>query len=415
MMQQRDYQCRTVSKCFEHWNAGACSVLVVSPPGSGKTEIGIQVIQQMPGARVLWVAHTRELVTQARDRIALALGEPVGAIMAGFGELPNARIIVATVQSLLEHGPLPEIDMIVLDEAHHYLAEEWSCARFATIGKKPRELGLTATPERQDGKALGDVFEHLIVAANYSELIAGGWIVRAKVVRPERYLRSDYAQHPVDAWAAYSEGKSTLCFYPQIQTAEHYDGEFLARNVAALAMHSQMKDADRAVAFAEFEAGTCRVLSTVAAAIEGLNVPHCGAAMLGRSFEFIGGYLQATGRVLRAFLGKDYGIVIDLTGASVQHGEPDQDRLYSLTGKAISGGGIPVPRAIGEREEPSVLGLPMGAGQAWALPQPVVLPAPDRALAKRALSLRREIRKLRTRYGADAARKLQRELESLYR
>src|SRR5690606_1113872 len=284
-IERRAYQERCVGSVFEHWNGGARSVLVVAPPGSGKTEIAILIVQalleQNPGSRVLWVVHTRELAEQAETRLSESLGEPVSVVMEGRVDVPGARLVVAVVHSLLGHAPIPDVALTVLDEAHHYLADEWSGARFAVAGdRRPLELGLTATPERDDGRPLGDIFERLVVAAQYSELISGGWIVPARVISPIRHLSSNYAQHPVDSWRLFSEGRSTIAFYPLVEVAEHYNTEFLARDVSAATLHSKLRDRDRELAFSRFERGDCKVLSTVAAAIEGLNIPHCGAAVL---------------------------------------------------------------------------------------------------------------------------------------
>jgi superfamily II DNA or RNA helicase len=427
-IEDRPYQERTVESVFSKWNGGARAVLVVSPPGSGKTEIGIKIMRCAPTApRVLIVVHTRSLAVQWQERLERAFGEPVNVIMEGRLARPDARLHVAVVHSLLKRPPLRDIDLVILDEAHHYMADEWRAAQFMMKGKKPKLLGLTATPERDDGKALGDVFEQLVVAAQYSELIAGGWIVPARIVAPKRYLRSHYAQHPVDVWAAHSEGRSTLGFYPYIETAELYNAEFMSRGLAAAAFHSKQPEYEHEEAWESFEQERCKVLSTVTAAIEGLNVPHIGAVILGRSFDFVGGYLQATGRVLRAFqkeqggvvtYKKLDGIVIDLTGATVRHGAPDMDREYSLTGRAISTG----PTGPGPGYEPTlplVLGLEMVLSKRGALsasdplPAPLVLPESDPVKLRRAIEIKKAVRKMQTRHGAEAGRRLRSSLEAL--
>lgn len=400
-LENRKYQERTLAEVSRIWNEGTTAVLVVSPPGSGKTEMGMMAIG---GRKTLWVVHTRELAIQALRRLREQFGgDNVSAIMGGYLENPDARIQVATVQSLLLRGIRLDFDLVVLDEAHHYVAPEWN-AVLQLLTRRPLVLGLTATPERADGQPLGDVFEELVVAAQYSELRDEGYIVPCRVVSPIRDLGADYAQHPVDAYAQWSGGGVAFAFFPLIRSAQLYADEWIMRGVDARCVHSEVGKADRAETFAAFERGECRVLSTVAAIIEGVNVPNASAAILGRSFEFVGGYLQATGRVLRSHPDKTYATVIDLTGATVRHGPPDADRTYSLEGKGITSGGNPPPSGGGKVGEPEVFDVRMEVTQnVGATIAPMSLDSRDPGRLAQWRRNRMKARGIRTKHGAKMA------------
>lgn len=418
-LDKRGYQDRTVSAVWERWAQRRRSVLVVSPPGSGKTEMGMLLVDRLrDDEKVLWVVHTRELALQALQRLRKKFGdERVGAIMGGYVETPGARITVATVQSLLLRGGALDVDLVVLDEAHHYPAEAWRTV-LDLMRRKPRVLGLTATPERDDGAPLGDIFDDLVVAAHYSELRREGHIVPVRVVAPVRDLGSDFAQHPVDAYAQWSGGGSAFAFFPLIKTARMYAEEWIMRGVDARCVHSEETKQERAATFEAFEKGECRVMSTVAAIIEGVNVPAASVAILGRSFDFIGGYLQATGRILRPDKGsgKTFATVIDLTGATLRHGPPDQDREYSLTGKGIvsrsSSGGSPPPGGV--VGEPEVYGVDMRVTYGAEVADghsPLALPERDPGRLRAWRKARDRYRDLMTRRGRIAAEQA-REYES---
>jgi superfamily II DNA or RNA helicase len=93
----RDYsfQDGAVDAVNEHFADGAKSVLLVSPTGSGKTTM----LERLFGnRRVLFVAHTQDIVYQSSDQFAKAFGRSnVGIVMSGEHPRPNARVQVATV------------------------------------------------------------------------------------------------------------------------------------------------------------------------------------------------------------------------------------------------------------------------------------------------------------------------------
>lgn len=94
---------------------------------------------------------------------------------------------VGSIQTLTRHlGRLPPFNLIVLDEAHHAVAGQWQQLLQSQDGA--RLLGVTATPERLNGRGLGvesgGPFDALVVGPTASELIAGGFLVRSRVFAP---------------------------------------------------------------------------------------------------------------------------------------------------------------------------------------------------------------------------------------
>lgn len=384
-------QKRAVNAIMAKYKAGKRAVLLVGPPGAGKTEMVMGVIKRHmtnDDDKVLICVHQRELAVQTMRRLSEKFGaDNVTAIMAGYETSPHATIHVGTVQTILKRPELKGFTLCVLDEAHHYVSHEVEkvdgskkqvgAVSYATIrdkGDRPwRILGATATPERADGTPLGDLFEVIVKGGDYSELIANGRLVRAHVVEPERDLGSDWAMNPVDAWARNGGGKAFF-FAPTIKLAEHYAEQWNLRRVPAMCISERTKASGRAEAMNDFASGNIQIITCVGTMLEGIDIPDCRMVILGRSFHFRGTYLQATGRVLRAHPGKERGIVVDLTGAKIRHGDPDQDREYQLFGDAISG-----PQQMGGPGgggggviEPEVVGVKM-LGEL----DPIEIPDPD--------------------------------------
>lgn len=332
-VERREYQIRTIADTEATWKRGIRSVLVVAPTGAGKTHIGCQLVGQR---RALWVAPRRELVTQTAKRLRQEFGvSAVGEIMPGAPPNRGARVQVGTVQTLIARSSRPAADLVVLDEAHHYMAEEWR--GLAEEYPDALCLGLTATPARQDGEPLGDIFDAIVVAASYSELIDGGFLVPACVYQPPEPLGNDLAQDPFDAWVRYAGGTRSFVFSARVAIAYATAQRFRDHGVMAQTIEAESAGRDRKDALDGFHAGSVKVITNVNTMTEGIDVPDAGCAVLARSFGHVGAYLQAVGRVLRPSRGKKRAIVIDLTGASLRHGMPDQDRAYSLRGRAISG------------------------------------------------------------------------------
>ena len=149
---------------------GRRKVLIVMPTGGGKTCTAAEACRQhvnAEGGRVLWVAHRRELIKQGRDTL-----ERYGLRVGAFGLNSAAPVQVESIQSLVhpKRREVPPATLVVADEAHHLLAEEWR--KLAEMYKECLLIGLTATPERGDGQPLGDIFDALVVAAQMSQLIA---------------------------------------------------------------------------------------------------------------------------------------------------------------------------------------------------------------------------------------------------
>jgi superfamily II DNA or RNA helicase len=85
-----------------------------------------------------------------------------------------------------------------------------------------------------------------------------------------------------------------------------------------------------------FRSGDLDVLASVACLTEGVDVPEAEVCMLARGVSHPGAYLQAVGRVLRPAPGKTEALLIDLPGGTYRYGFPTDDRLYTLSGEAIS-------------------------------------------------------------------------------
>ncbi len=216
---------------------------------------------------------------------------------------------------------------ILVHNCHHYTAEEWNA-----LAEKlsPYAVGLTATPERQDGVGLRGLFQDIAVAAHYSELIAGGFIVPCRVLRPAKRLRG-IAQDPVTAYLKHGEGRHGFTFCRTIEIARDVAAKYTAFGVPATCVDAETPAEERRAAIRGL-GKQWQMLTSVYALTEGVDVPSASVCVLARGIGHGSGLCQMAGRVLRASVGKTDALLLDLPGVTWELGLPHEDREYSLDG-----------------------------------------------------------------------------------
>ena len=157
-----DYQedmVKRVQEAFKHHDA----VMVQMPTGTGKTYLLAALVGLFLKEEVWVVAHRRELVSQIKDTLERF-----------FSSLKTTSIKVTSIQWLSKHYREMEEKpgLIVIDEAHHALAETY--AEVMNAYPKAKKLGLTATPYRLNGKGFTDLFDTLLCSWSMEKFIAEG-------------------------------------------------------------------------------------------------------------------------------------------------------------------------------------------------------------------------------------------------
>jgi len=182
----RPYQLAASDAAFQEWAKGNRRTLIVMATGCGKTVLAADVIRRMSqqGSRSLFVAHREELLEQTIDKLRKA-GVKAELEQASHRASLAANVVVASVQSLqrarLERFPRSHFGLVVVDEAHHAAAKSYQNQlehfELATV------LGLTATPKRADGKALGKTFDSVAFTLPLRQAIRDGWLAPLSIRR----------------------------------------------------------------------------------------------------------------------------------------------------------------------------------------------------------------------------------------
>lgn len=369
----RPYQADVLERASEA-SASSNGILIVQPTGTGKTRVAVEAVARhhAMGGLALFIAPRRELVNQARAALALR------------GLVDGHDCFVRTVQQLMALGAgIPGVTLVIVDEARHYVADEWR--RLRKLFPDALFLGLDATPERGDGRGLGTahggLFDVLLEAINIRDAVAGGFLVPCDTIRPKEALGpGELAQDPVDAYFEHAPGTSAVLFAGSVELATRYAQDFNKRGVRAAPVWGDMQVSARDFWLSEYARGACKVLCNVALLTEGWDAPITETVILAGPCGTVGGLLQRAGRGMRLFDGKRQMKLLDLRGVTHTFGNVDEDRTWYLEGKAARRAaddieirfcpvcGAPTPTAACEtcgysgalrKRKPRVLGLPM--------------------------------------------------------
>ena len=332
----RPYQAQALADLRATFASGAKRVLFVCPTGGGKTVCAGEIIRSAVarGRRVAFVVRSRALLAQGAGHLA-RVGISAGVVAAGEASDPLLPVQVCSAQTLTSRGNAPPADLLIWDEAHGIVAP--TAKAIVELYPRAHVIGLTATPERGDGASLGDVFEVLVpVRATFAELVAAGALCPADVVGPSKRVDTLSAD-PAEAFRQWSNAgqRKGVVFARDRAHSRDIAESLVALGVPTAYVDGETPADERARLFAALASGELRCLTNCDLLTEGWDCPSIEVVVLARGFSSASTYLQAVGRVLRAAPGKTRALVVDLLGVTHTHGLPDEEREYSLTGRAI--------------------------------------------------------------------------------
>lgn len=318
---------------------GGYGVLVVMPTGSGKTRCGLDFASGAiaKGGKTLWLAPRAELVDQPVARLAELGWYSTRVVKAGRVEGdPTAPITVASIQTLVARGYTPPADVVVFDEARHYVAARW--AEIASAYPDAAKVGLDASPARADGSPLGDLFDSIVQISSVAELTAQGWLVPSVVYAPGQH-QPELQGTPLEKWRQHADGLRTIVFCTSVHEAHRQAEEFRGAGVAAEAVDGTTPLEERRAALDRLRTGETLVICNCLLFTEGLDVVELEAIIIARGVANPWTWIQMGGRVLRPspHTGKTIARIIDLRGHfhRSQFGPLNRPREWSLEGRPL--------------------------------------------------------------------------------
>ena len=329
----RDYQQEMKLRLFEEWELHR-NVMVQMPTGTGKTHLLAAIVREfLHGSDTpVWiVAHRRELVEQIEETVAR------------YGMRKEDGIVkVMSIQWLSRNPEAIDGDpgLIVIDEAHHALAETYRVLweRYPDA----RKLGMTATPCRLNRKGFTELFDTLITSWSIAEFIGQGWLsafdyVSIRANSKEQRLIDSLKKRGVDgdyqvkemntvlnretsigrlykSMMKYAAGKKGIVYAVSIDHARQIAACYNLHGVEAVAIDSRTPASERKELVQDFRRGKIRVLVNVDIFSEGFDCPDVEFIQLARPTLSLAKYLQQVGRGLRKSVNKESCMLIDNVG-----------------------------------------------------------------------------------------------------
>jgi superfamily II DNA or RNA helicase len=337
------------------------SVLCYAPTGFGKTVLAAALIKLIAGAgkRVIFCVHRVDLITQTAKTFE-KFDIPFSYIAAGYSYNPNHRVFIASIATLKNRlGKIPA-DYVLVDEAHLSVASGWKSVADHYRETGSRLIGLTGSPERLDGKPLGDVWGTMVMGPSVRWLIEQGHLSRYRAFAPAgvdlskvHTRNGDYVASEIDDlmsgkavlsnavqhWRKFAGGKRTIAFAPSVNRSEQLAAEFRANGINAVALDGGTPHLERRATFIGFADRQIELIVNCQLFCEGFDL----AAQVDRDVtieavldyaptQSLARHLQKHGRGLRRDDGGEH-ILLDLVGGFGRLGLPDEDREWSLDGK----------------------------------------------------------------------------------
>jgi len=372
----RPFQIAAHEALRQGFREGHKNQLIMAPTGAGKTYLGLRICKEaiQRGKRAVFLCDRTTLINQTS-----AVADSYG--MYGHGVIqakhwrrrPDELLQIASVQTIAKREFWPQMDVLVVDEAHTtYKAwTEFAQATNAVV------IGLSATPFTP---GLGKIFTNLVNATTMHELTVSGVLTPMRIfsckkpdmtgaktsggewtdkAAEEREL--SIVGDVVSDWQKHGDNRKTIVFGATIKHCEELCRQFIQSGVMAAVFTSETKAAEREMLLKEYRKpdSPLKVLISVEALAKGFDVPDVGCICDARPLrKSLSTAIQMWGRGLRSSpdTGKQDCHLLDFSGNIVRFFEDFNDIYFN--GLAQLNDGEKLDKAVRDKEEFETKGCP---------------------------------------------------------
>lgn len=329
----KDHQQSAIDNLQKMREEGESIALLYHATGTGKTVTAVSDAKRC-GERTLFLAHTRELVSQAKETFDdLWPGRQSGMYVAEQKD-KDAYVVCASIQSIsqnLEQFRPEDFGYIIIDECHHGTANTYK--KLLGYFKPKFTLGLTATPERTDGEDLLELFRNVAHKLDLKTAVEMGELTPVRCIRVKtnvdlstvringiKYYSQDLESKLyvpernriiIDTYLRYVKNKKTVVFCASVKHADEISRLFKENGIACEAVSGALKNSERVRILDEYENGSISVLCACDLLNEGWDSPKTEILFMARPTMSKTLYIQQLGRGMRKCEGKKYLMVFD--------------------------------------------------------------------------------------------------------
>lgn len=385
----RDYQEACVTAFFKEVQRKRKRHLIILPTGGGKTVVFAHITKQING-QTLILAHRDELIQQAAHKMRMVWPTADIGIIKGAKNETDHQILIGSTQTLANEKrrkAIPRLKFLVIDEAHHGIAPSNQAIINDLVGSETLLLGVTATPNRADGKGLGEIFtDHPDEGPDYErsvlEMISDGYLSPIRAIQGSLKVEMDKVtishgdyelsslskvmntghvnKAAFEMWERYAKDRQTIVFAVDINHSIALAQVFRANGYSAAAIHGKMRPTERKEILDQYENGTIQVVVNCQILTEGYDNPSTNCIYLVRPTTSHGLYVQTVGRGLRLYPGKKDCLIIDGVKNSTKHKIVTVAQLFPKKKETVARqSGEEQPGEPDEREEE------LHIGKAW--------------------------------------------------
>lgn len=333
-----DYQQKLVDEARQALINGHKGVLIVSPPGSGKSVVISEIarLTTKHKRRVLFFVHRQELVNQITESFRSQGVDLNYAVVMTVGKVANRLNI------------LPKPNLIIVDESQHSRAKTY--LKIFNYYKDVPRLGFSGSPWRLSGKGFKDIYSAMIEGPSTR------WLIEHYKLAPftvygyqlgnsdllKKSSTGDYSEKSMDeftksiihgdivkSWLKFAKDRKTIVYCHSTSFSKIVAQEFNDANIKAVHVDAKTPPDKRKQIMDRFKDGSIKILCNVDLVSEGFNVPDCSCVVLLRPTQSLVIYLQQAMRAMRYQKDK-HAIIIDQVGNFERFGLPDASRKWTL-------------------------------------------------------------------------------------